>query len=129
MPVEIDRTARQDRFAAEDFVADTQFRLHQLLKAKGVSRDELAAMLGVRTARVSAMFGGGGTMSLHMLGLILSKLGERGVLSSPTIDRRLVELETAEFDGASLLDSLPPDMPAAAAMTMAFIAGQSATEE
>jgi hypothetical protein len=80
-------------FAVEHFIADTQFRLHQLLEVKGVSRSELAAKLGVPKSRVTAMFGSHSNLTLQTIGRILFALGENGVLSSPTIDRRMAELE------------------------------------
>ena len=80
-------------FAVEHFIADTQFRLHQLLEVKGVSRSELAAKLGVPKSRVTAMFGSHSNLTLQTVGRILFALGEQGVLSSPSIDRRMAELE------------------------------------
>jgi antitoxin component HigA of HigAB toxin-antitoxin module len=94
-----------DVAAIEAFVADTQFRLHQLMKAKGVSRAELAERLGVSKARVSAMFGGNTNLTLQTIGHVLHALGERGVLSSPTIDARLRELKAEVAAAAAEQDT------------------------
>ena len=80
-------------FAAQAFIVDTQFRLHQLLKAKGVSQAELAERLKLTPARVSAMFGPRPNLTLETIGRIFAALGEEATLVSPAIQARLDMLE------------------------------------
>jgi len=79
--------------AIEWFVADTQFRLHQLLEAKNVSRADLAKRLGMSRSRVSAMFKASSNLTLETVAKVLAVLGETDAkLSSPAIEARLCDL-------------------------------------
>lgn len=86
--------------AAEMFVADVQIRLDQIMKAKRISRAELAERLGVRKSRVTAIFGSHSNITLETLGKILHALGEEGHLSTPTADRRIADLQAVRGEDA-----------------------------
>lgn len=90
-------------FAVEAFVIDTQSRLHQLMKAKNVSKAELARRMGTSKARVSALFGDHANLTLNTVGRILAALDETAHLSSPEIDRRLKQVK-GEGGGTIVFD-------------------------
>ena len=72
--------------AVEDFIADVQFRLHNLMRAKGVDHAELAARTSVTEAEIDVLFGDRPNLTLERLAVIFHALGERPVITSPGLD-------------------------------------------
>lgn len=80
--------------AVEKFLVETQFRLHQLMEKKNMSRKNLAEELGVSKARVSQLFGDRPNITLETLARIFFALQEpSGRVTSDTIQEILGELE------------------------------------
>ena len=79
--------------AAANFLANIQAKLGLLLKAKGVSRAELADRLKVGRPRITRLLGADSNMTVDTLARIFEALGEVPELRSEGITRALAELE------------------------------------
>jgi transcriptional regulator with XRE-family HTH domain len=119
------KLADDETLAIEGFVADVQFRLHQIMKAKNISRTELAERLGVRKSRISNIFGHNSNITLETLGRVLHALGEEGTLSTPTADNRLAELSSSAKEPACKV--IEKTIPRAAPPDAGFVERNEAT--
>lgn len=69
-------------FAQEDFVADIQALVHDMMERKGVSRVELAKRLGVSKPRVTQFFAGDGSnLTARTIARIFHALDEQAELT------------------------------------------------
>ena len=82
--------------AAANFLADVQLRLITLMDVKGVTRAELAQRLRVNRSRVTQMLGARSNLTVATLGRVFDALDEVPELTSPTIQK--VILQTREID-------------------------------
>lgn len=83
-------------FAQEDFIADIQVLLHDMMERKSVSRAELAKRLGVSKPRVSQFFAGdGNNLTARTIARIFHALGECAELTCEW-NRRAADLRLAD---------------------------------
>lgn len=69
-------------FAEEDLVVELQTLLHGLMQEKGISRAELARLMGVSRARVTQIFSDDcKNFTVRLLARALYALGEKAVIS------------------------------------------------
>lgn len=62
-------------WAAERFRVDIQYRLHCLMRAKGIDRAQLAALMGWKAERVERLFSDEHDITLRTLGALCHALG------------------------------------------------------
>lgn len=78
MTVNIDDLRKTVAFAEESFVVDAQSYLHEMMQAKGKTRADLAAAMGVSRARVSQLFSSEcKNFTVRLLARAFFALGER----------------------------------------------------
>ena len=78
-------TGSNSERAAANFLFSVQLRLHLLMEAKGITRSELAARLGVPRSRVTRLLGAESNMTVATLARVCEALGEIAEFTSPVI--------------------------------------------
>lgn len=81
----MNRTKNRARGAIEaeqNFVLDVQFLILDLLREKGMTKEQLAAALGVSKARVSNMLSADANLTVRSIGRALHALGEAPIIKT-----------------------------------------------
>ena len=97
-------TVNRRRIVAEvDAVIDVQFVLLDLLRERGISKEQLAQQLGVSKSRVSQLFSAGANPTVKQLARVFDALDARVMFESLRLEHRnaAVEILTASAKTAS----------------------------